>query len=127
MALLSVKDVQAGYCLPDGRKLQAVDGVSVSLKRGEVLGVAGESGCGKSTLATILALNARAPMYVDQGEMTLMDEEERTIDLTSDASLTRANRGKLIAVLPQSAMNSINPTVRVRDLAFDVLRGSISP
>jgi peptide/nickel transport system ATP-binding protein len=83
------------------------------------LGLAGESGCGKSTLAAVLALAARPPLYVKSGTMKL---ENKTLDLTQNANLPRELRGQLIAVLPQGAMNSLNPTARVRDLAFDVLR-----
>ncbi len=117
--LLKVHNVRASYRLANGVALQAVDGVSLELRRGEVLGVVGESGCGKSTLATILALNAAPPLVVDEGTLEV---QGRHADLTKSQPLPRSERGKLISVLPQSAMNSINPTTRVRDLAFDVLR-----
>jgi len=60
MPLLEVRDLRARYALPGGalrrrRWLDAVDGVSFSLARGEALGLVGESGCGKSTLALLLA------------------------------------------------------------------------
>ncbi|MER3481077.1 MAG: ABC transporter ATP-binding protein [Meiothermus sp.] len=116
--LLTVKDVRAAYAA-GGRAVQAVDGVSLTLRQGEVLGLAGESGCGKSTLAAILALSARPPLYVKSGVMEL---EGKTIDLTLGTQLPRELRGQLISVLPQGAMNSLNPTARVRDFAFDVLR-----
>ncbi len=49
-ALLEVKDLRVEYLTP-GRPVCAVDGVSFSIARGEVLGLAGESGSGKSTVA----------------------------------------------------------------------------
>ncbi len=117
--LLSVQGVRAAYRLANGVELRAVDDVSLELKEGEVLGVVGESGCGKSTLATILALSVTPPLHVLSGTMNLQGQHA---DLTKNNPLPRSERGKLISVLPQSAMNSVNPTTRVRDLAFDVLR-----
>ncbi len=117
-ALLSVQNVRAAYRLANGVELHAVDDVSLELREGEVLGVVGESGCGKSTLATILALNAAPPLYVKSGTLQI---QGRHADLTKSDPLPRSERGKLISTLPQSAMNSINPTTRVRDLAYDVL------
>jgi peptide/nickel transport system ATP-binding protein len=118
-ALLSLQNVRAAYRLANGVELHAVDDVSLELREGEVLGVVGESGCGKSTLGTILALNAAPPLYVKSGTLEV---QGRSADLTKEQPLPRSERGRLISVLPQSAMNSINPTTRVRDLAFDVLR-----
>ncbi len=116
--LLSVKNVFAAY-KQGGNEVRAVDGVSLSLRDGEVLGIAGESGCGKSTLAAVLALAARPPLYVKSGSLTL---ENQTYDLTQGYKLPRELRGKLISILPQGALNSLNPTARVKDLAFDVIR-----
>jgi peptide/nickel transport system ATP-binding protein len=116
-ALLSVKNVYAAYS-SGGNEVRAVDGVSLQLRDGEVLGIAGESGCGKSTLAAVLSLGARPPLYVKSGEMTLQGER---YNLTEGYKLPRELRGKLISILPQGALNSLNPTARVRDLAYDVI------
>ena len=116
--LLSVKNVFAAYGQGSG-EVRAVDGVSLSLREGEVLGIAGESGCGKSTLAAVLALTARPPLYVKSGTLTLQGQ---TYNLSEGYKLPRELRGKLISILPQGALNSLNPTARVRDLAFDVIR-----
>jgi peptide/nickel transport system ATP-binding protein len=115
--LLSVKNVYAAYS-SGGHEVRAVDGVSLQMRDGEVLGIAGESGCGKSTLAAVLSLGARPPLYVKSGEMTLAGER---YNLTEGYKLPRELRGKLISILPQGALNSLNPTARVRDLAYDVI------
>lgn len=115
-AVLSVRDLRAQYAT-GGTPVQAVDGVSFDLEEGEVLGVAGESGCGKSTLASVLALVAQPPLEVVGGSATL-DGRELDIRQRHD---TRTTRGSVIALLPQGAMNSLNPTARVRDFAFDVI------
>lgn len=59
-----VRNVRAYYAAGRGPEVKAVDDVSLPVKEGEVLGIAGESGCGKSTLAAVMALTARPPLYI---------------------------------------------------------------
>lgn len=121
-ALLEAHGVSAVYrTSSDGPGIRAVDGVSVTLEEGESLGIAGESGCGKSTLAHILSINVRPPLRVTGGTLRVAGHEivfGPGRSMNSEAHL----RGKAIALLPQGAMNALNPTLRVRDLVFDVLR-----
>jgi peptide/nickel transport system ATP-binding protein len=118
-ALLEANDVSAHYVSAAGPDVQAIGHVSMQLYRGEILGVAGESGCGKSTFASVVALTARPPLYVVGGDMVLDGEK---IEITRLEQLPRSMHGKLVALLPQGAMNSLNPTSRVRDLAYDVIK-----
>ncbi len=115
--MMSVKDLRAYYITRAGT-VRAVDGVTLTLHEGEVLGIVGESGCGKSTLATVLALTARPPLQVIAGTLTF---DGQLVPLTNLGKLPRDWRGRLISLLPQGAMNALNPTLRVRDFAYDVL------
>ena len=118
-ALLEARDISAAYASNVGPDVHAVNEVSMQLYRGEILGVAGESGCGKSTFASVVALTARPPLYVVGGDMVLDGEK---VDILHLERLPREWHGNRVALLPQGAMNSLNPTSRVRDLAFDVIR-----
>ena len=58
--VLEVDNLRVHYLTRFGSKVQAVDGVSFKLQKGEILGIAGESGCGKTTLPATCASMARA-------------------------------------------------------------------
>lgn len=118
-ALLEARDIKAYYRTPSGDDIKAVDGVSLGLNEGEVLGIAGESGCGKTTLAQVIALTVQKPLYVRSGEVLLDGKPTLTLD---PETMRREIRGKTISTVPQGAMNSLNPTLRIRDLAIDVMR-----
>jgi peptide/nickel transport system ATP-binding protein len=117
--LLEVKNLKAYYRTPRGEDVQAVDGVSLELKAGEVLGIAGESGCGKTTLSQVLALTVQKPLYIKSGEVLLEGQNALALDRET---MRREIRGKTISVVPQGAMNSLNPTLKVRNVVIDVMR-----
>lgn len=117
--LLELKRVKAYYRTPTGDDLRAVDDVSLALSEGEVLGIAGESGCGKSTLAHVLALTVQKPLYLHSGEVWLDGQDALKLDAER---VRRDIRGKVISVVPQGAMNSLNPTLRIRRMVIDVMR-----
>ncbi|QGN35095.1 ABC transporter ATP-binding protein [Microlunatus sp. Gsoil 973] len=119
LRLLDAHNLRAAYYTPDGNRVVAVDDVSISINEGEVLGIAGESGCGKSTLGAILSLTAREPLVVEHGTLEVDGKQQH---LGPRSKLPRTWRGSVVSMLPQGAMNSISPTMRVRDLVFDVMR-----
>ncbi|HKT01340.1 MAG TPA: ABC transporter ATP-binding protein [Rugosimonospora sp.] len=116
--LLAARNLRAAYAGAK-RDTVAVDDVSVTLAHGEVLGIAGESGCGKSTLAAVLSLTARPPLYVLGGELEV---GSRKLSFDPDQRPPRSWRGQVVSLLPQGAMNSLSPTLRIGDFAIDVIR-----
>lgn len=119
MTRVIVKDVRAYYASGRRPEVKAVDGVSFTIRDGEVFGIVGESGCGKSTLASVMSLTAGRMLKVKSGEITLDGE---TLPLAKQAEIPRDWHGKKVALLPQRALNSLNPTARVRNIVIDVVR-----
>ena len=99
-----------GHRLQDDRsaQVQAVDGVSFSLRRGETLGVVGESGCGKSTLAKLL-MGLEQPT-VGRDRRT----RARTCSELARRELRRLRRN--IQIVLQDPYTSLNPRMTVGDI-----------
>jgi peptide/nickel transport system ATP-binding protein len=115
-ALLQVKDLRVAFETPAGSGA-AVDGVSFTLKPGERMGLIGESGCGKTTMATALLSLVRPPGRIESGEVWLGGRDLLALD---DAELRRV-RLKEVALMPQAAMNSLNPVMRIREQIIDAI------
>ncbi|MFC4338007.1 ABC transporter ATP-binding protein [Salininema proteolyticum] len=116
MTLASIRGLAAHYDTGEGRH-HALDGVGLDVEPGQITGIVGESGCGKSTLASVLSLNPKPSLRVDAGAMTVAGT---AIDLTAIES-HRSLRGGTVALLPQGALNALNPTRRVGSVAHDIL------
>lgn len=99
--------------------VKAVDGVDFEINRGEVLGVVGESGCGKSVSAlSILRLVASPPGRILDGKIEFMGTDLRTL---SDAEI-RKIRGKMISMIFQDPLTSLNPVLRIGYQISEVFR-----
>jgi peptide/nickel transport system ATP-binding protein len=123
-SLVDVKDVRIYYRSIRG-EYKVVDGVSFSAFRNEILGLAGESGCGKSTLVEGLLRLIVPPGYIKSGE-ALSEDITRNVSNNCDLlSLTeeefRQIRWKEISYIPQGAMNSLNPVLKVEDQIVDAI------
>jgi peptide/nickel transport system ATP-binding protein len=115
-AILQVKDLEVVYETPDGN-VKAVNDVSFSLQPGERMGLIGESGSGKTTLATALMRLSRPPAFIVGGQVFL---EGRDLMALEDEELQQV-RLREIAMVPQAAMNALNPVMRVEAQIKDAL------
>jgi ABC-type dipeptide/oligopeptide/nickel transport system ATPase component len=89
--------------------LKAVDGVSLSLERGSILGVVGESGCGKSTLALSILNLVPHPGNIETGKIAFRG---RNI-LEMGASELRSIRGRQISMIFQDPVAGLNPVLSI--------------
>ncbi len=97
--------------------IEAVSGVSLRINSGEFLGLVGESGSGKSTLAYSLIRKVPYPGEIVGGKIFL--QCRNIMDLPEEEM--RRIRWKEISIVPQAAMNALNPVYRVRDQIADVI------
>src|SRR5690242_4195239 len=114
--VLRVKDLRVYYHTARG-PAKAVDGVSFDLEPNTRLGLVGESGSGKSTMALALMRMIKTPGRIEGGQMLLGDLDLAT--LSQEAM--RQVRLSQISMVPQGAMNSLNPVVRVRQQMVDAI------
>ena len=115
---LQVKDLRIHYETPEGDVI-AVNGISFNVYRGELLGLVGESGCGKTTAAMGILRLVQPPGRIVGGKVILNGETE-ILRLTGRD--LRNVRWKQIALIPQGAMNSLNPTMRVKNQIGDAIQ-----
>ena len=139
--LLDIRNLSVDYYAASGT-VHALDNVSITLERGQILGLAGESGSGKSTLAYAVTRLLHPPAAITGGEVLYYPrsdirrqrgksagaEESRTstdepIDILqlSPAQL-RIFRWSELAIVFQSAMNALNPVLTIGAQINDVLR-----
>lgn len=115
--VLRIEDLRV-YYRTDRGSVKAVDGVSFSLRQGERFGLVGESGSGKSTTALAIMRLIQPPGRIEGGSIHL---GERDLTRLSEEQFRRVRLAE-IALIPQGAMNSLNPVRRVRDHFFDSIR-----
>ncbi len=116
--LLEIKGLKTHFATDDGI-VRAVDGVDISINRGETLCVVGESGCGKTVTAmSILQLIAMPPGRIVAGEIIF--EGRDLVPLTSH-QLDEV-RAKEIGFIFQEPMTSLNPVLTVGEQIAESLR-----
>ena len=116
-ALLEVENLKVYYDT-DAGQVKAVDDVTFTLKRGERMGLVGESGSGKTTMAMALMRLHKPPAIIAGGTVRL--DGVSLLDLNEEGM--RQARLRDIALVPQGAMNSLNPVYRVRDQIVDGIK-----
>ena len=107
MPLLEIKDLHVSYVLSRKRKVEAVKGVSISVERGESVGLVGESGCGKSTTARLITRLIPATsgkVYIDGREILSLRKKE-----------VREMR-RHVQMVFQDPYASLNPKMRVAEI-----------
>ncbi|MCD6287268.1 MAG: ABC transporter ATP-binding protein [Anaerolineae bacterium] len=106
--LLQIRELKVYYHVEAGA-VKAVDNVSLSLDAGVKMGLVGESGSGKSTMALAMMRMIKLPGRIESGQMILDGTD--LVGLTDEEM--RQTRLRKLAMIPQGAMNSLNPVMRI--------------
>ncbi len=116
--LLEIRGLKTHFATDDGM-VQAVDGVDITIGRGETVGVVGESGCGKTVTAlSVLKLIAMPPGKIVAGEILYQGRDLVPLD---NEEMDRI-RAKDIAMVFQEPMTSLNPVYTIGEQIAEVLR-----
>ncbi|KLV03409.1 sugar ABC transporter ATP-binding protein [Photobacterium aquae] len=115
--IIQIKDLEVTY-ITDNGDFQAVKRVSFDIGKGEIFGLAGESGCGKSTIAFAINRLHKPPALITHGQ--ILFQKNNLLALTEQQM--GVVRWKDIAMVFQSAMNSLNPVLPVEEQFADVMR-----
>ena len=118
--VLRVNQLAVTYYTDLGRA-RALDDVSFTLNAGQKLGMVGESGSGKSTLALAMMRMIKPPGRIEGGEVFVGDTEFMGL---SEEAMRRARLSK-IAYIPQGAMNSLNPVIRIGAQMVDAVKAHL--
>src|SRR5215470_4282706 len=116
-AVLEVRDLRVSYQTAAG-PVRAVNGVSFYLRPGERMGLVGESGSGKTTTALSLMRLLQESAVVEGGEVLLNGVD--LLQLTEEQM--RLARFADISLIPQGAMNSLNPMMKIGEQLRDTVR-----
>ena len=115
--LLELRQLAVEYGV-GAKRARAVDGVDLAIHKGEIVGLAGESGCGKTTIANAVMQILRPPARIVGGRIVFEGE-----DLVGKSREDlRRFRWRNVSMVLQSAMNALNPVMRVGDQFVDAMR-----
>ncbi len=114
--MIGINDIVVSYRIGNST-INAVDGVSLMVPDGCIVGVAGESGCGKSTLMKALYGDIMSPMTLTAGSIDYGFTGGNGDPVTSES--VREEWFRTLSYIPQSSMNSMNPVIRIREQFID--------
>jgi len=120
--VVRTENLKLYYILPRGIYVKAVDGVTIKIPRGGVIGLVGESGSGKTTLGEGILYLIDPPMVKMNGRIFYkLHGGEVDLEKTPQETLEKM-RGVELALIPQYSMDALNPTMKIGAFIKDIAR-----
>jgi len=119
--VIKIKDLKGFYRGSFG-VVHAVDGVSLSVNKGDLVAIAGESGCGKTSLAELITGRPIQLLHHEGGQVYVNDLSIYELD---EEVLRKEILCKVMGYVPQASQNSLNPVKKIKSFILDVMRERI--
>lgn len=116
LKVLDIVNLSVHYFTPRGAVIAAND-INLYVKQGEIVGLVGESGCGKTTVAMAILQMVQSPGRIVKGEIFI--NGENIVNLRE--SELRMVRWRQLSLIPQGAMNSLNPVIKIKEQMADAI------
>ena len=121
--LINISSLHVDFNLEESI-IPAINGIDLSIKRENTLGIVGESGCGKSVLALSIMGLIQSPGKITKGKI-VFQHNDSAIDLTKldpNGQIMRNIRGNIISMIFQEPMTSLNPVFNIGDQIIETIR-----
>ena len=119
--VIKIKDLKGFYRGSFG-VVHAVDGVSLTVNKGDIVGIAGESGCGKTSLAELITGRPIQLLHHEGGQVYVNDLS--MYELVAEV-VRKEILCKVMGYVPQASQNSLNPVKKIRNFILDAMRERI--
>jgi len=108
---LEIKNLHLDFSIYQGI-VQVLDGIDISMKKGEILGLVGETGCGKTVTTRSIVRLLESNAIIGEGKINFIDNKN-LLDIP-ESEITKI-RGRRISIIFQEPMTALNPTMRIGD------------